>query len=65
MFYYICIDNISEDEWRCRWHILNLHDCTSRKKLYEEMGNTKEADKFDINIQEQKDALLNNAYFSH
>lgn len=34
-FFYLCVEQCSEEEWRCRWNLFNLHDCTSRQKLFE------------------------------
>jgi hypothetical protein len=36
-FHYLCIDECSDDEWDCRWNLLNLHDCVSRIRLFEAM----------------------------
>jgi hypothetical protein len=34
-FHYLCVDECSDEEWKCRWNILNLHDCCSRIRLLE------------------------------
>ena len=33
MFFYLCIDDVSKDEWDFRWRLLNLHDHVSRIKF--------------------------------
>ena len=33
-FYYLCVEAVSEDEWNARWNVFNLHDCTSRIRLF-------------------------------
>lgn len=32
-FYYLCIKECTDQEWNCRWNLLNLHDCVSRKRM--------------------------------
>lgn len=32
-FHYLCVDQCSDEEWECRWNLLNLHDCCSRIRL--------------------------------
>lgn len=34
-FHYLCAEACSQDEWDCRWNIFNLHDCTSRRRMFE------------------------------
>jgi hypothetical protein len=34
-FHYLCVDQCSNEEWNCRWNLLNLHDCCSRIRLFE------------------------------
>lgn len=37
-FYYLCAEECSEDEWNCRWNLFNLHDCVSRIRMFEALG---------------------------
>jgi hypothetical protein len=32
-FHYLCVDHTTEEEWECRWSLLNLHDCNSRRRM--------------------------------
>ena len=34
VFFYLCIDDVSNDEWHSRLNILHLHDCVSRQKMF-------------------------------
>lgn len=60
MLYYLCIEVVEEDEWYCRWYLLDLHDCISRVKLFCEpvQGEAKDA------IEQSNRRLLENAYFT-
>jgi len=62
-FYYLCIDPCSADEWDCRWNVFNLHDCLSRKKLFEVSGTPEEAKKFDEQAEDLRNRLRANSFF--
>ena len=62
-FHYLCIDNCSEDDWECRWNILNLHDCATRKRMFEAQGNIEEANGFEAQAEELRDRLRANPSF--
>ena len=32
-FFYLCVDECSENEWDCRWNLFNLHDAVARAAL--------------------------------
>ena len=64
VFYYLCIDPVSANEWYCRWHILSLHDCVARKKLFSLLGETESEKQFDILSEKLKQRLIKNKYFS-
>jgi hypothetical protein len=40
-FFYLAIEAISEDEWRARLNIMQLHDHTERRKMFKDFGSTK------------------------
>ena len=64
VFFYLCIDKCSKDEWDARWRLMNLHDHMSRTKLFQSMGEDVENNKDANNI--KKDVLLalnNNVWF--
>lgn len=63
-FFYLGIEQCSKDEWDCRWNLFNLHDCTSRIYLFEEMDNTTEQlGGFRTQAEELRSRLHDNAYF--
>ena len=64
-FHYLCVDECSEAEWECRWHVFNLHDCVTRRRLLEAYGN-KEEEVAGLVSQagELCDRLKANAYFT-
>ena len=36
-FFYLCIEEVARQEWECRWNLFNLHDCTTRIHLFDEL----------------------------
>lgn len=36
-FFYLCVQECAPVEWDFRWNLFNLHDCTSRIHMFEEM----------------------------
>jgi hypothetical protein len=36
--YYLCLEDIDEDEWRSRLNLMQLHDFYSRKKVFDDMA---------------------------
>lgn len=62
-FYYLCTDVCNESEWNCRWHILNLHDCTSRLRLFNEYEDREQVQQFTKQAEELKQYLNKNAFF--
>lgn len=64
MFFYLGIDATEGDEWLTRLNILQLHDCTSRLKMFAEL------DPDDVNLRgfqtqadELRDRINSRAYF--
>lgn len=62
-FYYLCVDTCSQAEWDCRWNIFNLHDCTSRIRLFEAAGDHEQLQGFATQSEELRERLHNNTYF--
>ncbi|RTL20694.1 MAG: hypothetical protein EKK52_09775 [Burkholderiales bacterium] len=63
-FFYLCAEEVSADEWNCRWNLFNLHDCTSRISLFQDMpGEAGEITGFQAQAEELKDRLRANAFF--
>lgn len=63
-FFYLCIDATTEDEWNTRWNVFNLHDCTSRIKMFGCFGSKpEEVKEFIERADELKTRLKLNSYF--
>lgn len=63
-FFYLCVEAVPPDEWQCRWNIFNLHDCTSRISLFQEIPESAEQlAGFAEQRQELCDRLNSNAFF--
>lgn len=64
-FFYLCTEECPREEWECRWNIFNLHDCTARIRIFEEMPSGS-PDILDFNAQadELRDRLNKNAIFA-
>ena len=63
-FHYLCVDECSDDEWSCRWNLLNLHDCVSRKRLIEARGaDLAEVTELNGYADELRDRLKANIHF--
>src|SRR3954462_9414419 len=60
-FHYLCVDPCTDDEWQCRWTLLNLHDCIARKRLME--AKNLELTGFDEQAEMFRERLRTNAYF--
>lgn len=64
-FYYLCVDACTDDEWDCRWNLFNLHDCTSRLRLFEAMpDHAEQVAAFRTTSEELKQRLRANAFFN-
>ena len=63
-FYYLCVESVDEDEWNCRWNVFNLHDCLSRRRLFERFGyDTEQVLSFDKDAEDVRGRLRLNRYF--
>ncbi len=64
-FFYLCAEVCPRDEWECRWNIFNLHDCTARIRLFEEMpGGSSDITGFNVQVDELRDRLNKNPFFA-
>lgn len=68
MFFYLCVESLDEEEWACRWNVLNLHDCQSRSRLFQELRAVRpEADDnvegFAADAEMLRDRLRANSFF--
>ncbi|MDR6678443.1 DUF5677 domain-containing protein [Pseudomonas oryzihabitans] len=63
-FHYLCAEECSQDEWDCRWNIFNLHDCTSRRRMFEATEDgAEQLEGFTIQAEELRDRLRANPFF--
>lgn len=63
-FFYLCAEQCSQEEWECRWNIFNLHDCTARIRLFEELASeSADTDGFAAQAKELRDRLHLNTFF--
>jgi hypothetical protein len=64
-FHYLCVDGCSDEEWRCRWNLLNLHDCNSRIRLFTESPSAapQEIDGLRKQADELRERLRSNRHF--
>lgn len=63
--YYFCADSIPEDEWLARCHLMNLHDCCARIKLFSADQKDFSRDSGDLNsvLPELKSRLEKTQFF--
>jgi len=76
-FYYLCTEECSEDEWYFRWNLFNLHDCTSRIRMFEALGEAEhiegleeqsggfkeQAESFKAQAEELRERLTSSPFF--
>lgn len=63
-FHYLCAERCSEEEWDCRWNIFNLHDCNSRRRMFESTGDSPEqVAGFDVQAEELRERIRANPFF--
>jgi hypothetical protein len=63
-FYYLCIEKCTEDEWRCRWNLFNLHDCVARIALMRTLSQSDDVEGLTSQADELRHRLLENTYFT-
>lgn len=61
-FYYLCVDQCSEDEWQFRWNLFNLHDCTSRIRMFEALEDPIQVEALREVAEELRSRLLANPF---
>jgi hypothetical protein len=62
-FYYLCTEACSDDEWNCRWNLLNLHDCVSRLRIAEVKEDAAEISALKEQAEELRERLRSNNHF--
>lgn len=64
-FFYLCSEQCSTEEWQCRWNLFNLHDCTSRTHLFQEIPENGESlIGFSEQAEELRKRLRENKFFT-
>lgn len=69
-FSYLCSEEIPEAEWQCRWNVFNLHDCSSRIRMFHAFDVladtpdcTDELSGLHAQADELRSRLISNSYF--
>jgi len=64
-FHYLCVDECTDEEWDCRWNLLNLHDCNSRIRLLgaQEPSDPAQVAGSEAQAEELRNRLRANAHF--
>lgn len=62
-FFYLCNDDVPEDEWRTRVNVFDLHDCVSRLSMFREIGET-DLSNFQQQAIELRERLKQMPYFA-
>lgn len=63
-FFHLCVQECTTAEWEYRWNLFNLHDCTSRIHMFEEMDpSSKDLPGFKTQADELRDRLKKNEAF--
>jgi len=62
-FYYLCVDDVPEEEWKCRKRLFDLHDCTERRRMFESFSDKDQVDKFLVIEASLKQDLGRNIFF--
>jgi hypothetical protein len=62
IFYYLCVQAVSDIEWEARWRLFNLHDCMQRTKMFEVLNITPEGEAAKV-IEITVHELKANSYF--
>lgn len=63
-FYYLCAEECSDDEWNCRWNLFNLHDCVSRIRMFDALGDAEQVEGFKVHADEIRGRLMSNPFFN-
>lgn len=63
-YYYLCTDECSEDEWYFRWNLFNLHDCTSRIRMFDALGDAEQVSAFKEQANELRERLTSNPFLA-
>lgn len=63
-FFYLCTQDCTPVEWECRWNIFNLHDCTARIHLFQELdASSCDLPGFQAQADELRTRLTSNEFF--
>lgn len=62
-FYYLCVEPCGTDEWQVRWNLFNLHDCVSRIRLHQAIGDAEQVADLELQAGELRERLTSNPFF--
>jgi hypothetical protein len=62
-FFYLCVEPCDDIEWAARTTLFHLHDCASRLKLFDDMGNSAKVAQFEQIATELRERLERNSFF--
>lgn len=62
-YFYLCTEERGEDQWRLRWNLFNLHDCTSRIRMFDVIGEQGEVAGLQEQAEELRERLTSNPEF--
>lgn len=64
VFFYLCVDEVSDDEWHSRLNLLHLHDCVSRLRMFQDFDpSNPELPGFQEQADELRARLKERSYF--
>ena len=65
-FFYLAIEVVSDDEWKVRLRVMQLHDCMSRLRMFRDFDpNDEQLKKFEEQANELRSILEANAFFGN
>lgn len=65
IFFYLCIEPVTDDEWHARLRVMQLHDCTERSRMFRHFDpNDSQLPEFHIQADELRALLAKNPFFA-
>lgn len=63
-FYYLCVDECSDEEWYFRWNLFNLHNCTSCIRMFDALGDAEQVKGFEAQAEELRGRLRTSPFWA-